>query len=117
MSYDLYLKDAEGETIQLPFEHHIRGGTYAMNGTSEAWLNVTYNYAQHFYRTLGERGIRRIYGMTGMESIPILANAAAQLGDDYSDDYWDATEGNAKRALLNLISLASAAPHGVWHGD
>lgn len=117
MSYDICLKDANGKTIQLEQPHQLRGGTYALSGTREAWLNVTYNYAPHFYRTLGAGGIRSLYGKTGAESIPVLESAISQLGDDVSDNYWHATEGNAKNALKDLLTLAKAAPHGVWNGD
>lgn len=82
----------------------------------EFWLNVTYNYARH-YHCLGERGIREIYGKTGAESIPMLKAAALRLGDDVSDDYWEATDGNAKRALLQLLAMARMRPDGVWDGD
>lgn len=116
MSYDLYLRDESGKTIEVE-NHSLRGGTHQIEGTREAWLNVTYNYSTHFYRTLGDKGIRSIYGMSGLDSIPVLAKAAGQLGSDETDNYWDGTEGNAKRALLDLIGLATMAPDGIWHGD
>lgn len=97
----------------------ICGGTYAIGGTTELWLNVTYNYAQFYYRddVFGEKGIRTIYGMTGAESIPILKKAIAALGDDVDDDYWKPTEGNAKLPLTQLLAFAQMRPDGVWAGD
>ena len=88
-----------------------------MGGTTGLWLNVTYNYGKHYYRVLGDKGIRTIYGMTGAESIPVLEAAAAKLSDEVSDDYWEATEGNAKRPLLQLAAMARMRPDGVWDGD
>ena len=128
MSYDIYLNDpVTGQTIELDNAHQLTGGTYALGGTTEAWLNVTYNYGGHYRRVFPapegiseveqSKGIRTIYGMTGAESIPILKAAADQLGDDVSDDYWESTEGNAKAALLKLIALAHLRPDGVWGGD
>ena len=118
MSYDISLHDpVTREVIELDGPHDMRGGTYCVGGTRELWLNVTYNYAPHFARVLGERGVRTIYGMTGAESIPVLEAAAARLADDVSDDYWDATEGNAKRALLQLAAMARMRPDGIWDGD
>jgi hypothetical protein len=118
MSYDIDLTDPiTGEVLELDEPHQMKGGTYAIGGTTHASLNITYNYASHYYRLIGEKGIRTIYGMTGAESIPVLKTAADRLGDDISDDYWEATEGNAKRALLQLISLATMRPDGVWEGD
>lgn len=119
MSYDIYLTDpVTHETLEADAKHFMTGGTYAVGGTRELWLNVTYNYAQHFYRVLDpEKGIRAIYGMTGAESIPVLEGAAAKLGDDVDPDYWEPAEGNAKRALLKLAALARMRPDGVWDGD
>ena len=118
MSYDIRLKDPiTKETIQLDKPHQMRGGTYEIGGTQEAWLNVTYNYSEHYYRLFGENGISTIYGLTGAESIPLMKEVASKLGDDISDNYWDATEGNAKKALLQLIALAEMRPDGIWDGD
>jgi len=118
MSYSLYLRDpVTHDTLTLDAPHHMRGGTYRVGGEPEARLNVTYNYAKHYRRVLGEEGIRTIYGMTGAESIPVLKAAITALGDDVSSDYWQPTEGNAKRALTHLLALAQLRPNGVWDGD
>jgi hypothetical protein len=119
MSYDIRLNDAvTGDVIQFDENHHIRGGTYAIGGTTEAWLNITYNYYPHFKQAFGDdEGVRCVYGKTGAESIPILNAAIAKLGDDVSSDYWEPTEGNAKRALCGLLALAQMRPDGVWEGD
>ena len=118
MSYDIDLLDpVTKKTIELDFPHAMRGGTYALGGTTQASLNVTYNYARFFYKTMGDDGIRTLYGKTGAESIPILQSAIGQLGDDVSDNYWDDTEGNAKQALCQLLALAKMRPDGVWSGD
>lgn len=119
MSYDIHLKDqVTGEVIEFDKPHEMRGGTYQMGGCTEAWLNVTYNYSPHYRRVFGnDKGIRTIYGMSGADSIPILESAAAKLGDDVSEDYWEPTEGNAKRPLLQLASMAKMRPDGIWDGD
>ena len=137
MSYDISLCDpVTGDVLQLDTPHHMRGGIYAMGGTTDASLNVTYNYAKHYYPLfparkvsspivaargweIGEElgGIRSIYGLTGAESIPVLQGVINKLGDDVADDYWAATEGNAKRALSQLLALAQMRPDGVWLGD
>lgn len=118
MSYDIHLEDpVSGATLELDAPHHMRGGTYAVGGTVNAEINVTWNYATHYYRTMGEGGIRSIYGKTGAESIPMLTAAIEQLGDDKHPDYWQPTEGNAKAALIQLRALAQMRPDGVWQGD
>lgn len=118
MSYDICLKDpVTGDTLELDNPHQMQGGTFALGGTTEAHLNVTYNYSPQFRRVLGEKGIRSIYGMSGAASLPALNNAIAQLADDVAPDYWAATDGNAKRALMQLRALAEMRPDGIWDGD
>lgn len=126
MSFDLGLTDPRtGDWYKLTQPHHMRGGTYCLGGCDSAEINITYNYSAHFYRVLpkdeGDNevsgGIRKLYGMTGAESIPILEAAIAQLGDEMSHDYWEATEGNAKVALKQCLALAQMCPDGVWEGD
>jgi hypothetical protein len=117
VSYDIRITDGNGETLTAEEPHTITGGTYAMGGTTEAWLNVTYNYAPHFYRLFGDKGIRWLYGQKVANTVEPLLAAASQLGDDVHRDYWQPTEGNAKAALLNLVQLARLFPDGVWDGD
>jgi hypothetical protein len=118
MSYDIDIIDPKtGSVATVTEPHFIRGGTYAVNGTTELSLNITYNYYQHFHRVLGEGGIRSIYGKRVAETLPTLAAAVNQLKDDVSDNYWDPTEGNARLALLDLICLGAQFPEGIWRGD
>ena len=120
MSYDIELKDpVTRKTIEIEDPHFMQGGTYAVGGTKELWLNVTYNYGRIFRlpEVLGEEGIRTIYGMTGAESIPVLQKAIANLGDDTDQDYWKPTDGNAKRPLCQLLAMAQMRPDGIWDGD
>lgn len=44
MSYDIELVDpVTKEVLQLDGPHHMRGGTYCVDGTKDAHLNITYN--------------------------------------------------------------------------
>lgn len=119
MSYDIELVNMHSKKrIQFDEKHDLAGGTYCCGGTTEAWLNVTYNYGSIFRQVFGESGIRTIYGMTAEASIPVLQKAIDQLGDDIHSDYWKATEGNVKQALKNLLALAELAPpESIWNGD
>ena len=62
-------------------------------------------------------GVRTIYGLTGAESLPVLDKAISMLADDADTDYWKATDGNAKRALVQLRAMAAMRPDGLWAGD
>lgn len=140
MSYDIHLADpVTGDTLELEAVHHMQGGTYAMGGTAEAWLNITYNYAGWYYmpgvfaRTKKDsKGIRAIYGMTGAESIQVLKKAIKKLESMKTDisekdrrdceaqgatGYWMPTRANAIRPLYQLLALAQMRPDGVWRGD
>lgn len=119
MSYDISLTDpVTHEVINIDDKHFMRGGTYVLDGTTELHLNITYNYSQYYYKYIDAKlGIRKIYGMTGLDSIPLLESAANSLGDDVDNDYWNPTEGNAKRPLLHLIVMAKMRPDGIWDGD
>ena len=118
MSYDITLNDPVTKRVIEIEPHTIQGGTYQVGGTTETWLNITYNYAEHFYRLIDrEKGIRFLYGKTGAESIPILKKAISKLKDDVVGDYWEPTEGNAKEALKGLLYFAEIRPDGVWDGD
>ena len=118
MSYDIELTDRNtGKVVKFPYVHEVRGGTYQLGGSDEAWVNITYNYWAIFREVLGEEGIRTIYGLTGEESIPLLEKAISELDDNVSTDYWEATEGNAQQALKHLLLFAQLRPDGIWNGD
>lgn len=105
MSYDVNIQDpATGDTRQLDSIHDLRGGTYEMGGSSTAWLNITYNYGKHYAEAFGFR-FRELHGKTVEEVKPLLAQAIRKLGTDRSDDYWEATPGNAGGALQDLMRL------------
>ena len=135
MSYDIELRDPiTWEVLMLDEPHQMKGGTYVLGGTRTAELNITYNYAEildrilpprepdhRFHRLARDDGklhsIRAIYGLSGAESVPVLEQAISQLGDDVCSNYWDASEGNVKRALTQCLALARMRPDGVWSGD
>lgn len=118
MSYDISIVDRKTkEQIEVEFPHDLKGGTYAIGGTRELWLNITYNYAPFFRKVFSEHGpdgIHCIEGQKVEDTIPWIEKAIEQLGDDVDDNYWAPTEGNAKKALTNLLKLAKMYPEGEW---
>ena len=126
MSYDINLLDPiTKEVIEINDAHFLRGGTYQMGGSKELTLNITYNYSKIFHRVIQPKntpseyktGIRSLYGITALEAIPILEAAISNLKDDVDEDYWKATEGNAKRALNNLLTMCKMRPDAIIDGD
>ena len=111
MSYDIELKDrVTGKTLEVSENHFMTGGTYAVGGTRELWLNITYNYAHYYYEATDcdprfahdeisayyadgtngpvetKYGIRGIYGKTGAESIPMLQDMIRRIEEKYKKD-------------------------------
>ena len=120
MSWDVSLTDrVTGEVLHSDSPHMMRGGTFMLGGTTELWLNITYNYSKIYRRdsVFGKDGIGTIFGKTGLESIPLLEKAIKALGDDVSKNYWEATEGNAKRPFVQLLTMAKMRPDGIWQGE
>lgn len=140
MSYDISLRDpVTHEVLKTEYPYQITGGTFALDGTAEMWLDVTWNYADWYYRPSvfartkkSSKGIRTIYGMTGAQSIPVLKKAIKKLEsmtEDISDEerreceeqgvtgYWLPTRENAIRPLYQLLAFAQMRPDGVWEGD
>ena len=131
MSYDIYLRDpATMEVLELPVKHLMHGGTFQAEidentglltpaAISDAWLNVTYNYARYYYeasegdpRFFGSLkddsddeedrnlGIRGIYGKTGAESIPMLNDLISRITGKYcKDGEWSVTQRIKTRYL------------------
>lgn len=114
MSYDVSLHDRKAlDVCRFEMPHQFAGGTYQVGGTTEAWLNITYNYSGILFKVI-EGGLRSLDNMAARKSIPILENAILQLGNDAHPDYWKPTEGNVKKALSGLLEFAKAFPDGIW---
>lgn len=128
MGYDIQLTDPNTEHAVIVARHR-EGGTYALNGTAEARIGITYNYAANFGKVLVEdwaddRGrpcktfsIRWLYGKTGRETAETLFRVTQQLGTQRDPDYWKATDGNAGYAASVLLTWAIQHPDAVWEGE
>lgn len=135
MSYDISLKDrVTGETLHTTEPHMMTGGTYAIGGTTEMWLNITYNYSHYYYEaTEGDArfandggdgnvryGIRGIYGKTGAESIPMLRDMIANIENRYKrDGEWISTKREKAKHYDGAgieISQSEALSRAI-HGD
>ena len=113
MSFCVYLEDENGNPYTV--DRHTEGGTYAIGGTPDAELDVTYNYSPHYYKCLNEKeGLRWLNGRQANDTIEALRHAVRVLGTERDDDYWKNTPGNAGHALNILVSWAKQHPEGVW---
>ena len=112
MSYDVDFCDpVSKKVIELDEPHFMRGGTYAIGGTKELTLNITYNYSGNYSKH--NFSIKDLDEKTALDVIPELERVISELGDDVSDNYWDATDGNAKKALIQLLTMCRMRPDAV----
>jgi hypothetical protein len=117
VSWWVYLED-DGESV--PVARHAEGGTYVIGGLARAELNVTYNYGQYFRDAWPEPIIgggalgQMLHGKRASNTLTQLEQAVEALGTDTSDDYWEATPGNAGAALAILRDWAVAHPEATW---
>ena len=113
MSWDVSLSDKETGTCEV--ERFEEGGTYVLGGSTDANLNITYNYSAFYHEHLDqEHGLKWLDGKRAAETIERLEQAVAALGTTPDSDYWAATPGNAGRALAMLLSWARQYPDAVW---
>lgn len=129
MSYDIRLIDhTTHKVLEAENPHFMQGGTFCPGGTKELWLNITYNYAAVLCKVLqrdiidqdtGKRttlvGLDAINGLYAAETISMLRKAINSLSNEGANEsYWHPTEGNVKKALIQLKALADMRPDGVW---
>uniref|UniRef100_A0A6M3LS76 Uncharacterized protein n=1 Tax=viral metagenome TaxID=1070528 RepID=A0A6M3LS76_9ZZZZ len=113
MSWWVNLNGPDGEPLVLT-DRFRDGGTYVLGGTTDASLNVTYNYGGLFRAELHQDGIRWLDGKVASDVIGALEAAVAALGTERAQNYWEPTPGNAGRALARLLDWARANPHGIF---
>jgi len=110
MSHWISLVDKTGKLMTVePFKE---GGTHPIHGSTEADLNITYNYSQIY--ELFDFKIENLHGKKAIETIPILAILVQKLGTNKYKDYWAPTPGNAGYALSILLKWAGQYPNGIW---
>lgn len=59
MSYSVEIVDPVHARVRQVNLHHIKGTTYALEGSDLAELGVTYNYHRHYVKPFGEDDFSR----------------------------------------------------------
>ncbi len=99
----------------LSVERHSEGGTYICGGSTNAEINVTFNYSKSYRRALDpNQGLSWLHGKTGRETLHRLNAAIGILGTVRDSDYWAATDGNAGATLAIFALWAQQYPWGIW---
>jgi hypothetical protein len=105
MSYWISLNDSNGCTVEVDW--YREGGTFALGGSTDADMNITYNYSRLF-------PFRDLHRKRAGDTIDQMQEAVDRLGTDYEDDYWAHTAGNAGYAVSILLDWARQHPDAVW---
>lgn len=111
MSWWISLVNDDDSTCTV--DPHAEGGTYALGGTPEAELNVTYNYSE-VTRLVGFNFKGSLHGKKAKDTIPILADLVEKLGTTRFENYWAPTPGNAGYAASILLKWAREHPDAHW---
>lgn len=91
------------------------GNTYNITGSNEMSIHITSNYYPGFNMVFGsDRGLNVIHNMSAKESTEKLYQAIGKLDTDTDENYYKATQGNVREALVILLAFALLCPTGVW---
>lgn len=106
MGYSLWLEDKDGQICTSEKKRVDLGNMLAIGGTDLLEFNITYNYARYYYEVEGfeDKGIRRIYGMTGKESLPYLDMLCMHIRKKYYNrdkQRWKQTIRQREVAMVN----------------
>lgn len=84
-----------------------------MGGTRVAELNVTYNYGEVY--SIFEFSIRDLHGKRAAAVTPILEIIVKKCGtNQFKENYWAPTPGNAGHVLNILLVWAQANPDAFF---
>ena len=137
MSYYIGLKNPsanETASFRQKIFAFVQKLAYAINGTTELWLNIPYGYAPYYYETTKnderfaynelisddrhaivqtEYGIRGIDGKTSAESIPMLKDLISKIEQKYKKP----VAVNVTEPLYKMLAIAQRRPNGIWDVD
>lgn len=119
MSYDIALC-IDGVAVEV--EQFAEGGMYALDGSTAAALNVTWNYGKSLSQVVIShnplwrfQGIREeLHDKRASAVIPVLQACVTQLGTQRDPDYWEPSDGNAGYAMSILLRWAQQYPDAMF---
>lgn len=116
MGYSIRLVGNDGDVVSVL--RHQEGSNFVIDGTTDAVIDITYNYVKYFNETIHKRdGIRWLYGKRAHECKDVLEAAVEKLGTKRDVDYWNPTPGNAGDVLYVLLKWAREHPYAIFMGD
>lgn len=112
MSYDISIIDNKtNNIIESSYPEYIDGYDYS----KPLYLSITFNYSSILSKAFNnKKGIYLLNNRKVSDTINIIEIAINRLKNEINDDYWSATEGNVKFALLKLYQMSLLGQGGVW---
>ena len=116
MGYDIYLVGKDGNTVQVPRHNEGSIQQYSAEGigTANADISVTYNYNKIYRKVLNKNLGDVLYGKQAKYTMPDLIALVRACGIETTDNYWDATPGNAGSVAALLLNWAILHPDAAW---
>ena len=115
MGYDIYLNDKNG-CVQVPRHNEGSIQQYGPNsaGTVDADISITFNYNDIYHKVVGKTLRQILDAPQARDTIQTLQTVVELCGTKTSDNYWDATPGNAGAIAALLLSWARLHPTATW---
>lgn len=112
MSYDIYIYNPKTKKIiSSDYAGYVDSNDY----DKLLYLNITYNYTSVLSKAFNsKKGIYLLNNKKVSDTINIIEVAINRLKNEINNDYWSATEGNVKFALLELYQMSLLGQNGVW---
>lgn len=110
MGWSIYITDKNGETVRLKSPHKISGSDFAVGGTQDLWMTLTFNYSRYYYQIWPCGGLCFLHGLSVKNAMRTLLEGMLLLKGEQCGDYWHASEGNARAGLLSILSLCALSP-------
>lgn len=114
MGVDITL-ERDGQTVQVL--RHQEGSTYAVGGTTDASIAITYNYGDQYRRAYTELGLpydgmcKMFEDRLARDCVEEFRAVVSHLGTERdTDDYWESSPGNAGYALFVVLSWCALYP-------
>jgi len=109
MSYWVSLENAG------PVERFEDGGTQLLGGSTEAELNITYNYSEVY--SIFDFSINDLNGKRAGDMIEKFEEIVKKCGTHRFDNYWAPTPGNAGAAIARLLAWAKQYPDATFRAS
>ena len=133
MSYDFNLRDPVTRKVLKVPGHLMHGGNIPCQmidgvlvpiASTEAYINITYNYSEYYYEALDEEeatengwgvmgGARSICGLTGAQAIPVLELMIRRIEERYRNPDGTWKEKHVEKVICTDTETGQDVPPNI----